>query len=101
MSFDNCAEAYAAGYANIPNGSPLYRPKLDRDQDGMACDHPPAGFHPHPAASATASVGARPAASDRLPTTGPTEVTGLGVLALAVGAAGVVLARHRRVRFRA
>lgn len=36
--FSNCKEARAAGYANIYEGEPGYRPKLDRDGDGIACE---------------------------------------------------------------
>lgn len=37
-SFATCAEAFAAGVSNIPQGAPGYRPALDRDDDGFACD---------------------------------------------------------------
>lgn len=33
-----CTEAFAAGVSNIPAGTPGYRPALDRDDDGFACD---------------------------------------------------------------
>lgn len=36
--FRNCAEAHAAGYYNIPRGSPGYRTMLDADLDGLACE---------------------------------------------------------------
>lgn len=36
--FRNCSEARAAGYANIRQGEPGYRPALDRDRDGIACE---------------------------------------------------------------
>jgi hypothetical protein len=36
--FRNCAEAHAAGYYNIPRGSPGYRLALDADGDGIACE---------------------------------------------------------------
>ncbi len=36
--FRNCTEAEAAGRTNIPANSPDYRPALDRDHDGFACD---------------------------------------------------------------
>lgn len=36
--FPNCAEAQAAGYFNIPVGSPAYEPKQDGDADGLACE---------------------------------------------------------------
>lgn len=36
--FNNCSEARAAGAAPIYRGEPGYRPKLDRDNDGVACE---------------------------------------------------------------
>ena len=36
--YKNCAEARAAGVAPIHKGDPGYRPGLDRDGDGIACE---------------------------------------------------------------
>ena len=36
--FASCADARAAGRANIRRGEPGYRPALDRDDDGIACE---------------------------------------------------------------
>ena len=36
--FANCSEAHAAGRYNIRRGDPAYRPKLERDNDGIACE---------------------------------------------------------------
>jgi hypothetical protein len=36
--YKNCAEACAAGVAPIYRGQPGYRPGLDRDGDGIACE---------------------------------------------------------------
>lgn len=36
--FRNCKQAHAAGRFNIPVGDPAYRPGLDRDGDGYACE---------------------------------------------------------------
>jgi hypothetical protein len=36
--YDNCKQAHADGRYNIPKGDPDYRPKLDRDNDGIACE---------------------------------------------------------------
>ncbi|MEU3661728.1 excalibur calcium-binding domain-containing protein [Streptomyces sp. NPDC032940] len=44
--FENCSEAYAAGYSDIKEGSEHYGAHLDRDKDGVGCDKPPAGFVP-------------------------------------------------------
>ncbi|WP_368044722.1 excalibur calcium-binding domain-containing protein [Sabulicella glaciei] len=38
LYFPNCAAAHEAGYYNIPVGSPGYRPPLDADGDGLACE---------------------------------------------------------------
>ncbi|RSN83893.1 hypothetical protein DMH26_35330 [Streptomyces sp. WAC 05379] len=50
--FENCAEAYANGYSDIPASDEHYGSRLDRDGDGLGCDNPPADFVP---------VGERPA----------------------------------------
>ena len=36
--FRSCAAAQAAGYADIPRGSPAYVPWQDGDDDGLACE---------------------------------------------------------------
>ncbi|WP_313025652.1 excalibur calcium-binding domain-containing protein [Mobilicoccus sp.] len=36
--YANCSEARAAGAAPLYRGDPGYRPKLDRDDDGVACE---------------------------------------------------------------
>lgn len=36
--YHNCAEARAKGVTPIYRGQPGYRPKLDRDGDGIACE---------------------------------------------------------------
>ncbi|WP_371177274.1 DUF1524 domain-containing protein [Buchananella felis] len=36
--YQNCSEAKAAGAAPLYRGEPGYRPKLDRDGDGVACE---------------------------------------------------------------
>lgn len=36
--YPNCAAARAAGAAPIRRGEPGYRPALDRDNDGVACE---------------------------------------------------------------
>lgn|GEM_PF-6382300 len=36
--YENCSAAYAAGVSRIPRGAPGYRPELDRDDDGIACE---------------------------------------------------------------
>lgn len=36
--FYSCTQAKAAGYHDIMKGSQLYRPDLDKDEDGVACE---------------------------------------------------------------
>ncbi|WP_255795329.1 excalibur calcium-binding domain-containing protein [Mycobacteroides abscessus] len=36
--YGSCKEAHADGAYNIKKGEPGYRPKLDRDNDGVACE---------------------------------------------------------------
>ncbi|NEC52005.1 LPXTG cell wall anchor domain-containing protein [Actinospica acidiphila] len=45
--FENCTDAYDNGYSNIAKGDEHYGRHLDRDNDGVGCDQPPAGFVPH------------------------------------------------------
>lgn len=37
-SFANCTEAFEAGVFDIRRSDPAYQPKLDRDNDGIACE---------------------------------------------------------------
>ncbi|OBA60810.1 calcium-binding protein [Mycobacterium sp. 1100029.7] len=36
--YANCKAAAKDGRYNIPRGDPAYQPKLDRDNDGIACE---------------------------------------------------------------
>lgn len=36
--YRTCAEAHAAGRYDIPEGDPAYRPGLDKDHNGVACE---------------------------------------------------------------
>tara|TARA_B100000378_G_scaffold228766_1_gene193260 strand:+ start:78 stop:245 length:168 start_codon:yes stop_codon:yes gene_type:complete len=36
--FRNCREARAVGYAPMYRGQPGYRPEMDGDNDGVACE---------------------------------------------------------------
>lgn len=38
VHYANCSQARAAGAAPIRRGEPGYRPALDRDNDGIACE---------------------------------------------------------------
>jgi Excalibur calcium-binding domain len=73
-SYANCAAASAAGVAPIPRGRPGYRPDLDRDGDGIACDaeDPPSSSPttPRPTPTTTPSTTPSPSAD---PTPTPTD----------------------------
>lgn len=110
MTFANCGAAYDAGYANIPRGDPNYAAHLDRDNDGVACETPPAGFKQH-GSSSTSNSGSSTTGSTStgtttangtatLPKTGPASDLGIaGGLLLVVGVAVVAVKRRRKVRF--
>jgi hypothetical protein len=36
--YKTCAEAHADGRWDIPEGDPAYRPGLDKDHNGVACE---------------------------------------------------------------
>lgn len=36
--YKNCTEAHKDGRYNIPKDDPAYQTKLDRDNDGIACE---------------------------------------------------------------
>ena len=100
MSFENCDAAYDAGRSNIPQGDPDYAKKLDRDNDGIACDNPPAGFKPAPATNTGTKTETGAGTGDNLPRTGSgmeAGVAGGGLLVLGLIAA--VVLRRRRTRF--
>ncbi|MFC8344856.1 LAETG motif-containing sortase-dependent surface protein [Streptomyces sp. NPDC057280] len=101
--FENCTDAYAAGYANIPKGDEHYGTHLDRDGDGVGCDRPPADFVPadDKAAGADETDGAdtrQP--DDDLAETGGNDTTPYlaagSVVALAAGSGVLLAARKRR-----
>lgn len=103
MSFDNCTEAYRAGYADIPRSSSKYGQHLDRDNDGVGCElkDAPGNFTPRKAEQQQSKTTTSTAQQERLPQTGPGEVTAVGGIVLALGAVAVVVARRRAVKFRA
>lgn len=54
--YDNCAEVYADGKANITNADPGYTPGLDgSDNDGVGCENPGVGL-PDPVSPQTPEV---------------------------------------------
>lgn len=36
--YRNCTQAHRGGRYDVPKGDPDYQPKLDRDNDGIACE---------------------------------------------------------------
>jgi hypothetical protein len=38
VAYPNCSAAHAAGIYSIREGEPGYRPELDADGDGLACE---------------------------------------------------------------
>ncbi|KUN28839.1 hypothetical protein AQJ23_07905 [Streptomyces antibioticus] len=97
--FENCTDAYAAGYANIKKGDEHYGTHLDRDGDGIGCDQPPADFVPADDKAAGADGADERQAGEDLAETGGTDTTPYlaagSVVALAAGS-GVLLAARRR-----
>ncbi|WP_328871216.1 excalibur calcium-binding domain-containing protein [Streptomyces sp. NBC_00287] len=95
--FANCTEAYDNGYSNIAEGDEHYGSHLDRDQDGIGCDQPPADFEP---AEDTAEDTADNTTDDTdLAATGGNSATpylaGGGAVVLLAGG-GVLMAVRRR-----
>jgi hypothetical protein len=45
--FLDCSEAFGAGFANIPLGDPSYHERLDRDDDGVACESSDVNYASH------------------------------------------------------
>ncbi|MCU1605242.1 MAG: putative secreted protein [Modestobacter sp.] len=90
VSYDNCDAARAAGAAPIAQGQPGYRPELDGDSDGLACENDQTSGTPAVAAPVLA-------ASGRLAYTGvtplPLLLTGAALLLLG---GGFLLAGRRR-----
>ncbi|MFI1719677.1 LAETG motif-containing sortase-dependent surface protein [Streptomyces sp. NPDC020489] len=106
--FATCTEAYENGYADIPRGDEHYGTHLDRDDDGTACDQPPAGFEPaeHDAAPAKAAekdgIGKGGTGKDAtdLAETGADDTTpyiaAAGMSVMLAGAAALVIVTRRR-----
>ncbi|GAA4806056.1 excalibur calcium-binding domain-containing protein [Streptomyces ziwulingensis] len=98
--FENCAEAYEAGYANIQKGDEHYGAHLDRDGDGVGCDNPPADFVPadDEEAGVGSDSGSAPRDTDLAATGGgdatPYLAAGAGAVVLAGG--GLLLAANKR-----
>ena len=95
--FANCTEAYENGYANIAKGNEHYGTHLDRDQDGIGCDSPPADFVPATDEDTPADT-TDPKTPD-LAETGGTSTTpylAAGGATILLAGGGVVLVSRRR-----
>lgn len=75
--FANCDEARAAGAAPIVAGAPGYRPELDRDGDGTACDEAAVDPTTQPPANPTSAPPSSPAQPSPEPTAEPTTTAPL------------------------
>lgn len=99
--FENCTEAYKAGYKNIGKSDRHYGKHLDRDGDGIGCDKPPADFVPAEDGDGGNGAGEEEAGKGGgLAETGGNSSTpyiaGAGGLVLAAGAGVLVVTRKRR-----
>ncbi|MGW6910543.1 excalibur calcium-binding domain-containing protein [Streptomyces sp. NPDC054940] len=94
--FENCTEAYANGYADIPANDEHYGGHLDRDGDGLGCDNPPAGFVPADDTSDDTSGAASEDSSDEAAGQNDTDLAATGgddsTPYLAAGGAAALLA---------
>jgi Excalibur calcium-binding domain len=70
--FPDCLAAEAAGAAPIRRGRPGYRPALDRDGDGLACDTPVTATTTGPPAPGTPTPSVPAASPTPDPTVDPT-----------------------------
>ncbi|MEV0171699.1 excalibur calcium-binding domain-containing protein [Streptomyces sp. NPDC050803] len=94
--FENCSEAYDAGYANIEEGDEHYGSHLDRDQDGIGCDQPPADFEPAEDDADTASGSEEETDLAATGGNGVTPYLAAGGATVILAGGGVLLAVRRR-----
>jgi LPXTG-motif cell wall-anchored protein len=75
---------------NIPSGDPAYRPDLDADHDGIACDAGPGG-------QGRTAVGGGGSAADPLPNTGRDSygVIAMAMILVAAGGGALTVAKRR------
>lgn len=102
--FTNCTELQKVYPNGVKKGHAAYEARLDRDNDNTACEKRQGDEHlaARPPTSA-GKVAAATGVSERLPQTGPGEVTAAGALIVLMGVV-VTMAfrrRHRGVHFRA
>jgi hypothetical protein len=90
--YPSCAAAHAVGVSNIHAGRPGYRPALDHDHDGVACEAggPATGGHGTSVSSTTTEIHGGPSVSSSSSTTvsGSTTTTGSSPQQVAVVPAG-------------
>lgn len=92
------------GRSDIMAPDPAYAKKLDRDNDNVACERKdaPSWFKPDPHQTSTGTKVETGAPTPMLPQTGPAVQVGLaGGAILLLGLAGAMVARRRKVHFRA
>ncbi|MEV5934687.1 LAETG motif-containing sortase-dependent surface protein [Streptomyces sp. NPDC052079] len=99
--FKNCTDAYDNGYSNITKGDDHYGKHLDRDNDGIGCDQPPADFKPHEeTAPDTAKDPKTTADATDLAETGGNNTTPYiaagGAAVILLGGALIITTRKRR-----
>ncbi|MEU2897726.1 LAETG motif-containing sortase-dependent surface protein [Streptomyces sp. NPDC088106] len=102
--FKNCTEAYDNGYSNIAKGDDHYGKHLDRDNDGVGCDQPPAGFTPHEETAGDTGTeaedtGAKERSGTDLAETGGSDATpyiAAGGAAVVLLGGGVMIAARKR-----
>ncbi|MBT3151234.1 excalibur calcium-binding domain-containing protein [Streptomyces sp. CHD11] len=102
--FKNCTEAYDNGYSNIAKGDDHYGKHLDRDNDGVGCDQPPAGFEPREESAGDTGTEAEDTGTEEqtgtdLAETGGSDTTpyiAAGGAAVVLLGGGVMIAARRR-----
>jgi len=99
--YEDCDNAYADKVYNIPKVHPSYKPDLDADHDGVACEVAIAGGTNLADYKPTATQTATQAAPTELPVTGTdASVGGLMAIGLATGLLGSTLVLGVRRRYR-
>lgn len=99
MPYSNCTELNQVHEFGVQAGHPDYRPSLDRDNDGVACEQQ--GKESQSAEAPAVRVQTEAGNSTSLPQTGPGEVTAIGALVIVFGAVVALAFRRRKVHFRA
>lgn len=111
MAFRNCTELNRVHEYGVKKGHPAYEKRLDRDDDGVACEQqgneglatsaPKPSPSPAPSPAVSSSAKTEAAVGKQLPQTGPGEVTAVGIGVVLFGVVAVLAFRKRKVYFRA